>query len=660
VEAHEVARPRHEPDERELFLACLELTPEERRAYLSRTCRGHRELRRRIERLLAAHRRAEREDFAPLLDLASPARQEPAGAAAERGEERGVFASPASRGPGFGVAAGLGILLLAALVAVGVAGWRDRGVAEERRHREQIGEFLVSALEEAVPYGAATGPPTVPDLLHRALARLEADPGQPVELRVELLSIVGKALLAHDDAPAAERALRRAVAEAERGLGPEHRSTLRCRVLLSSAHRHLGRTERLGEELALVLPVLRAAPRELAEELVVALRNLAHLEIEEARFEQAEATAREGLDAASRFLGPWHPETAAAAAAFALASQHSQDAEVALARSEEAYRLTRDVYRGRPEHPRSLDAEALYGRALAAAGHVAEGLARLQGVADRAAETFGTASRRAGLFAGELARLRLARGEVGPALAASATSLAAAERHFGPESHQVASALERHGEALLAARRTGEAASHLARAAEILEESLGPSHRRARAARASLALARAHAGESEEALRQLERVLAGAAPAAGGDAARVRHTLAIVQRLSGDPAEALRVQRQRLSSLARRRGGELDALGALAEIGLAYVALGSYDEATTPLLRALGAFEELHAEVTADRADVLVALGRVRMEQGRPAEALEPLEAADRFWRAHAPESRWAAEAARWLALCREALARRA
>lgn len=58
-------RPTDAPDERTLFGCCLDLSPEERRLFLARTCRWRPRLRRRIERLLALHERAERESVAP-------------------------------------------------------------------------------------------------------------------------------------------------------------------------------------------------------------------------------------------------------------------------------------------------------------------------------------------------------------------------------------------------------------------------------------------------------------------------------------------------------------------------------------------------------------------------------------------------------------------
>jgi len=70
--------------------------------------------------------------------------------------------------------------------------------------------------------------------------------------------------------------------------------------------------------------------------------------------------------------------------------------------------------------------------------------------------------------------------------------------------------------------------------------------------------------------------------------------------------------------------------------------------------------EEVQKEKTPAQADALVGLGRAKMGQGRLAEALPLLEAADRFWHEFDAESRWAGEAALWLGRCYAGLGRAA
>jgi eukaryotic-like serine/threonine-protein kinase len=86
-----MARSSHER-EHELFDACLGLTPPERASYLERTCRGDPELQQRVERLLAAHGRAEGTTLNPLRHFLDTASQgEPTGHSGRAGESIGPY-----------------------------------------------------------------------------------------------------------------------------------------------------------------------------------------------------------------------------------------------------------------------------------------------------------------------------------------------------------------------------------------------------------------------------------------------------------------------------------------------------------------------------------------------------------------------------------------
>src|SRR5262249_29414151 len=159
-----------------------------------------------------------------------------------------------------------------------------------------------------------------------------------------------------------------AVREATAQLGPTHPQTLHARVLMTPVYRNRGQTKQLRAELDAVLPVLRSNPACCAEDLVVALKNQAHLEIDDGRYTAAEAAARESSDVGVRMLGRRHPETVAALMVLAYAQQFTRQPEVALQASESAYQLAREVYADTPMHPRFIEARLLYGRALGLAG----------------------------------------------------------------------------------------------------------------------------------------------------------------------------------------------------------------------------------------------------------------------------------------------------
>jgi tetratricopeptide (TPR) repeat protein len=657
--------------EEELFHACLELSEAEQRALLARTCDGRPELRHRVEVLLAAHRRVERETLRPLADLvASPslAREPRPSAAGVPGDaeldESPKFAAGRAE-PVTSRRRPLGPVLLAALVLVsllaiaGTSAWQLRTALTEKRRAEQVAELLSAMLRDVGPVGSPAHPTSVLDLLHGAVAQVDGRSDLDPEVRVELLTILGRAQHDRQGTVAAEATLTRAVDEATSGLGSEHPSTVRARVLLSSTLLTRGRTEGAAEEIAGLLPLLRGDPSTFGEELVIALRALAQLAIEENRYADAETVAGEGLENAIALLGRRHEATVAAALTMAHAAQHSRDPERALEATREAYRSAHDIYRASPRHPRVLEARFLYGRALCDVGQTEEGIGWMVGARDEAREAFGESSRLVGLFADELARRRLQRGEIDHALELSRQSLSIAEQHFASGSRRHAAALALRGEVLLAARRTAEALPVLERAVDALALSFGPGHAITGAARTNIALALAYDGQAERALTELEALAAADSSVTSHDDGR-QLALGTVLRLAGRPADALRLLERWLDATPRRTGAERDVLRALTDLGLAQIELGLDDGATTSLLRALALDSKLFATSTPGRADVLAGLGRARLAQGRADEAVTLLEEADALWRERDDDSPWAAAAALWLGRCYRTLGREA
>ena len=363
---------------------------------------------------------------------------------------------------------------------------------------------------------------------------------------------MGTSLLNQQDTDGAEAVLTQAVEEGVRELGAQHPETVKARVRMLGVHRFRGRTPQLRRELDELLPLLRADPQGLAESLVVALRNKTHLELDEGHVAEAEAAAAEGLRVAGERLGLRHNETVAASLMLALVALNGKDPALALERTERAYGLTLELFPAEPNHARRIEAQNLYGRALANAGQVARGAEHIAAAVERAGEVFGPSSRMVGVFSRQLARYQLQLGEIERALETSRRSVEISGQHTEQDSFRHADAQHVYGECLLAAFRPAEAASFLAPAVEVLRARQGPSHPRTVNARAQLALARARPGDLDVARAELEALLRerrGGLPL---------HALGIVERLAGRPAEALRVQQEWLTSLppgAGRRAG---------------------------------------------------------------------------------------------------------
>ena len=211
-------------------------------------------------------------------------------------------------------------VLLVALAGASLVVWQAQVAYTEKVRAEEVRDFLTTIFREASPYGGSRARSAVDWLKHvkdRVNHRLADRP----ELRVELLNTVGSSLLTLQDTAAAELVLTEAVQEATRRLGANHPETLRSRVLLTPVFRFRGKTKEMRLELDRLLPLLRAKPAAFAEHLVIALKNRAHLEIDEGRYEEAERAAQEAVDVGLTRLGDRHPETVAASLMIALTYQ---------------------------------------------------------------------------------------------------------------------------------------------------------------------------------------------------------------------------------------------------------------------------------------------------------------------------------------------------
>ena len=342
----------------------------------------------------------------------------------------------------------------------------------------------------------------------------------------------------------------------------------------------------------------------------------------------------------------------------ALTYQDRRGAEMALEASERAYRTTITAYPDAPKHPRVIEGRLLYGRALARAGRLADGVRQLALAVDDAAEVFGPASRMVGFFSVHLATFQLETGEIGKALANSRKSFDIVSEHSRPESYRYAAVLQSRGAALLGARRTAEALPDLTRAVETVRRELAPEHDVTRAFAADQALALARLGRYDEA----EQVIQEAAPRNPQTkdrlTARLHYVLGVVKRLRGEYTDALGLQRQSLASMQDRTTFELTRMNVLTEMGLNLQELARPVEASAFLEQALSFSRHAQTRPNPDRADVLVGLGRARMTTGRLTEALSLLQEADRFWRDFDGGNRSAGEAAFWLGRCEASLHR--
>jgi serine/threonine-protein kinase len=548
---------------------------------------------------------------------------------------------------GFSAAAAV---LVAILGGSAVAGWQARVALTEKAHAEEVRDVLIRLFRDASPYNSR-GRAAALDWLKQVRSLIDHRLDDRPELRVQLLNIMASSLITLQDTDGADELLTQALHEATRTLGPGHPQTIRARVLMMHVHRFHGQTKESRAEVDRLLPVLRAGGNALLEDLVIALKHQAHLEVDAGHYDRAELAAEEAVDISLHRLGRDHPEALAAMVARAYVYQFSRPADFSLEASATAYRLTLAAYPDAPKHPRIIEGRLLYGRALGEAGERVRSVEELtQAVAD-AADVFGPSSRMVGLFSLPLAESQVETGQITLALESSEKALAIVEQHTKPHSFKYVAAIHQRGAALLAARRAEAALPDLARASATLRQTLPPGHEVTRWFETDHALALARAGKHRQAHELALSLLPDGQPS-DSSGSRALYTMGVVRRLSGDASGALHFEQLALQSSVRGRGAELRRMRALTEIGLALLDLDRPDDAGRALEQALALSRQAQTHAAPDRADILVGLGRANLAQGRSAAARELLLEAHAFWRDFDPGTPDAKQAARWLARC--------
>ena len=550
------------------------------------------------------------------------------------------------------VAVGAGVAVLVALLAgIGVAAWQARLAITEKARAVEARDFLVTLIQDANPFGASGRPLSAADWLMQAKVRADGQLAERPPLRVQLLSVIGSSLANVQDADAADAVLREAIQIGTDRLGTDHPDTLRARVRMTVVDRFRGRTAAQRSELAHLLPRLRALGRPLAEDLSIALRSQAQLDVEEGRYVAAERAADEAIDVATRTLGDSHPEYVVSLLLRAYVCYFSRDARTALSTAERAFRAVQTFYREVPMHPRVIEGRYLFGRALAGAGEAEQGVHELEQAADDAGRILGPSSRKVGVILFPLVQAQIDTGRVAEAIASGRRAADIIAREAEPRSIRMATALHAHGAALLAARRANAAISLLDQAVAIVRGGLPAGHETTRTMEADLGLALARAGRPNEAATLLlERLPSSTGPQPDRADSRVFHALSVARRLAGIPMEALRFGQRALQRTSPDTSGDRQRMRALTAVGLARLDLGDPSEAVASLEQALQLSQRMQAQASPDRTDILVGLARAEIALGRPSRARPLLAEASRFWHdfdADAPEAR---ELATWLA----------
>ncbi|HXJ92028.1 MAG TPA: protein kinase [Terriglobia bacterium] len=554
------------------------------------------------------------------------------------------------------------VAIFAIVLGLGAALWQARVARAEKATAEDVKDFVTSVFRNADPYAGTGKVLSAQDLLMEAKSKVDRLDSARTELRVELLNLIGESLISLDNFDSAETVARQAVEEGDRSLPPDHPEGLRSHLLMAEVHQFRGRSAEMKHEIDLVMPPLRRNPDANKLNLILALKTQASWAIDSGHYLEAKSAAQEAFALAQRDLGRGDPTTIDCASMMAMSLMYGgAPPEAALVPAEQAFRMASELYGDRPRHPRMIDARGAYGRALAEAGHLKEGIEQLQQDTDDAAAVFGENSTMLAFGLDSLARFQHRGGELKSAIANENRALAIHARTVQHDSYTYASSLLIRGGTLVTARRPQNALRDLSEAYDVFQRTMGANSEAALVAQYCRAHAMAYLGRIAEAKEMLKPVLEQYRSTYRDANFRPYlplHVLGIVYRFGGDYESALQTQQQALTMIPDGPIADVGRMPIVAELGLAQVELGRYDEAGKWLEQANTLFRKVQLQMTPHQAEVLVGLGRVHLSLGNATQAQSFFAAANSFWREFDPASRWAGEALLWSGRCQKQLGR--
>ena len=542
-------------------------------------------------------------------------------------------------------------IFLAVVIGAAVAIWQARVAIAERARAEETNQLMASIFTDADPYGPAGGKVTAIDLLNQAHGRIVASQTTSPEQRLQLLTLLAYTLNNFQEVERAEAVASAAVAEAEKVLPERHPKLLHARVVLALTHRYVGEPSRLEAELDRLLPMLRASTDADLEDLPSALESAGVMAMAQGRNEDAERFAREGVDVASRRFANDHPMVLTHQWMLVQALHQQRRSDDALALATAIMPKTFTAYSGQVRNPHVIEARELYGRVLARAGRVSEGIQELAQAVQGARELFGPTSVAVCYFASNLAGQRLHLRQLQAARENIRESLGACATAPGRESTVYAITQHLGGSIELAARRPQAALQDLDAAIAVYRNAGQGVEARLRDAQAERALALAMTGDIPGARREFHTLLA----VRSDDARRAEYThiRGIIEHIAARYADAVALQEEALGQIKDGPTADHARARFILQSGLSRQMSGDIDAAEAELKRALELAKTLGLQADPLQADAQVGLARVHLRRSQPALAVPLLEAADSFWRDFDPGNAAARESAQLLAQAR-------
>ncbi|MEO8019420.1 MAG: serine/threonine-protein kinase [Pseudomonadota bacterium] len=538
------------------------------------------------------------------------------------------------------------LVSIAVLGGAGVAIWQARVAIAERDRAEEIRSFIATLFQEADPYRQFGKPLGAAELLRNADADVARGFSSRPELRLELRGLIAASLLGLADLPAAEATARKAVADSTQHLGATSLATLRARVVLAEVYAARRDNPKLRAELAEVLPRARTAAHEHPELLVRALRASSDLAIEESRFAESLAPAREAFELARRRLGERDWLTVGASTGLVEAELFARvPTDEQLREAERGMRLVLAATGGREDSPRAIQMRDIRVRILLGAGDKRGAIAENDRLIDAATRTFGADGIATGYALMNCNRERAALGDVATALRNSNRAMEIIGPRIAHDSHEYLSLLSSRAVVRLAARQHEAALQDLQSAEEGSRKLSGGADWDT----SSLMIQRAHLlarlGRFAEAHSVMTAALRN--DVNEEDLDWVRRQEGSIARWEGNYPLAI-AKLLESAALGGDNPSEASRLRNDMELGLAELELGDV-RAESTLLEVDSALRKSGVDMHPAFAEVMTGLARIKLAQHASEASLPLLQRADAFWREFDARNRGAGEVAYWL-----------
>jgi serine/threonine-protein kinase len=512
----------------------------------------------------------------------------------------------------------------------------------EKRHAEEVKEFVASIFRSADPYFSGNTQMSAVQLLTLAKDRIDREMASQPQNAAELLLIVGEAQANLEQLDDARATLQKALEHAATTLPADSLQVAAGRAQLASISMQQSDYDTAEKYLAQALPVLElhAREREGARALASALTSSGFIAGERNDGARAVAHMQRAVDVLNAALGPDDSETILALRQLAQEHLLMGDVENGLKTASAAYASAKRNFGGGGRDNLLVETEDVYGRALADSGDLEQGIVHLQQSIQGAERLLGTS---ADSVVSKLSWLARAQTKLGDLNGAIATLEHAVKISTDPLNRsRVQASL---GIALTTARRGAEAVQALGPALAQMRQLDATGTAWIGNATSSYGNALVLAGRGAEAERLLEDNLA--ANISGP---------AIPDSYNGLGFAALGRKDYAAAKMNFDKGLELASVGPPSRVlvasllGLGQTALAGGDllAANDALQKAEAAQGKVAQRATPVLADILSARGRLALAQGQTQQAADLFTKVDAFWREFAPDSRNAHDAQAW------------